>query len=310
VIADAVVEVDLDGPLDIALTVRLLRMGANDPAFRIEGGRVWQATWTPEGPVTVLAQSLAADRARLSAWGPGAGWAAERASEYFGVADRPGSFDVGTHPDPAARRSLQRFVDDQPGLRLGRAFSVFQVLADVVYQQRVTWGDACNAHAVLARRFGEPAPGPVELRLPPSAAVFASLPYYELHRAGVERRRAECIQRLAKRAKRLEALREQPLAEARRLLGAFPGVGPWTVEMVLGLALGDADALPLGDYHLPNVVAWILAREERAEDARMVELLEPYRGHRWRVVRLLVHGGAHAPRFGPRMPRTTRWDER
>jgi hypothetical protein len=34
----------------------------------------------------------------------------------------------------------------------------------------------------------------------------------------------------------------------------------------------------------------------------MLELLEPYRGHRARVIRLLAAAGIMAPRFGPRMP--------
>jgi hypothetical protein len=33
----------------------------------------------------------------------------------------------------------------------------------------------------------------------------------------------------------------------------------------------------------------------------MLELLEPFRGHRGRVCVLLAHGGLGAPRFGPRM---------
>ncbi len=32
----------------------------------------------------------------------------------------------------------------------------------------------------------------------------------------------------------------------------------------------------------------------------MLELLEPYHGHRGRVLRLLAAGGHRAPRFGPR----------
>jgi 3-methyladenine DNA glycosylase/8-oxoguanine DNA glycosylase len=67
-------------------------------------------------------------------------------------------------------------------------------------------------------------------------------------------------------------------------------------------AMGDPDAVPVGDYHLPSMVAWSLAGEPRADDARMLELLEPYRGHRGRVIRLLVAGGSAAPRRGPRMP--------
>ncbi|MDP9388413.1 MAG: DNA-3-methyladenine glycosylase 2 family protein, partial [Actinomycetota bacterium] len=81
---------------------------------------------------------------------------------------------------------------------------------------------------------------------------------------------------------------------------ALPGVGPWSAAKVGLVALGDADAVCVGDYHLPNQVAWALAGEPRAGDDRMLELLEPYRGHRGRVTRLLVAGGVRAPRYGPR----------
>jgi 3-methyladenine DNA glycosylase/8-oxoguanine DNA glycosylase len=67
------------------------------------------------------------------------------------------------------------------------------------------------------------------------------------------------------------------------------------------VALGDPDAVSEGDFHLPNLVAWNLAGEPRGTDERMLQLLEPYRGQRGRVQRLLEAGGTGAPRFGPRM---------
>ena len=67
---------------------------------------------------------------------------------------------------------------------------------------------------------------------------------------------------------------------------AVPGIGPWTAAEVGVRALGDADAVSVGDFHLPNLVAFALAGEPRGTDARMLELLEPYRGQRARVVRL------------------------
>ena len=66
-------------------------------------------------------------------------------------------------------------------------------------------------------------------------------------------------------------------------------------------ALGDPDAVSVGDFHLPNVVAFALAGEPRADDARMLELLEPWRGHRARVIRLLEASGIQAPKYGPRL---------
>ena len=91
-------------------------------------------------------------------------------------------------------------------------------------------------------------------------------------------------------------------AEARSRLTALPGVGPWSAAEVAFVALGDADAVSVGDYHLPSLVSFALAGEPRGDDARMLELLEPWRGHRGRVVRLLEAGGVSPPRYGPRMP--------
>ena len=91
-----------------------------------------------------------------------------------------------------------------------------------------------------------------------------------------------------------------PRDAAYRRLTAVPGIGPWTAAEVALRALGDADALSIGDFHLPNLVAFCLAGEHRGDDARMVALLEPWRGQRARVVRLLEASGLRPPAFGPR----------
>ena len=59
--------------------------------------------------------------------------------------------------------------------------------------------------------------------------------------------------------------------------------------------------MSVGDFHLKNVVAYALAGEPRADDARMLELLEPWRGERAKVIRLLELSGIAAPRYGPRL---------
>jgi 3-methyladenine DNA glycosylase/8-oxoguanine DNA glycosylase len=85
------------------------------------------------------------------------------------------------------------------------------------------------------------------------------------------------------------------------LLARVRGIGPWTVAEVTRVAYGDPDALSVGDYHIPSVVAWALVREPKADDARMLELLEPYRGQRGRIQRLLEVSGIYPPKRGPRM---------
>ena len=172
-----------------------------------------------------------------------------------------------------------------------------------ILEQKVTGQEAWRAWSGLVRVHGEPAPGPPEwrLRLAPSPATLAALPYYAYHPFGIERRRAELIRRVASRAAWFEAIVDLPLADAYARLTAVPGIGPWTAAEVGVRALGDPDAVSVGDFHLPSLVAFALAGEPRGDDARMLELLEPYRGQRALVVRLLELSGVRPSRRGPRL---------
>jgi 3-methyladenine DNA glycosylase/8-oxoguanine DNA glycosylase len=138
--------------------------------------------------------------------------------------------------------------------------------------------------------------------MPPSPDQLAELPYPMWHRLGVERRRAETVRGLCRRTARLRALEREHPAEARRVLECFPGVGPWTSNTVTLLALGDPDAVVVGDYHLPHLVAFTLTGRRRGTDEEMLEHLAPYRGQRARALRLLVLGGRRPPRRAPRAP--------
>jgi 3-methyladenine DNA glycosylase/8-oxoguanine DNA glycosylase len=183
---------------------------------------------------------------------------------------------------------------------MGRTERVFEALLPTILGQKVTVKEAKASYQRLVRRYGEPAPGPVELRLPPHPEQVAVLTYADLHPLGVERKRAATIIEAARRAKRLEAAVTMDAASADERIQAVRGIGPWTSAFVRGMALGDPDAVPVGDYHLPHTIAWALAREDRATDERMLELLEPYRGHRRRVMLLIKGAGISAPKYGPR----------
>ena len=58
--------------------------------------------------------------------------------------------------------------------------------------------------------------------------------------------------------------------------------------------------MPVYPGALKHHVSWCLEGEPRGTDARMLELLEPFRGHRGRVVTLLLAAGPRAPKRGPR----------
>jgi 3-methyladenine DNA glycosylase/8-oxoguanine DNA glycosylase len=283
--------------VSLRLTLGWLRRGRFDPSMRVGTDGVWRATRTPEGNATVLLVHAGAE-IRVQAWGPGAAWALDAAPELVGVHDR----DTGFRPEHPVLRDLHRRL---AGLRIARSKAVVEALVPSIIEQKVVGREARRAYAGLVRRFGERAPGPAGesgLFTPPSPRRLAELPYWAFHPFGVERRRADAVRRVASVAPRLEEAVALPPAEARRRLQAVPGVGAWTAAEVAIVALGDADAVSVGDFHLPNQVAWALAGEPRGDDARMLELLEPYRGHRGRVIRLLEAGGFTAPRYGPRLP--------
>ncbi len=170
----------------------------------------------------------------------------------------------------------------------------------VVLAQRVTGAKRSAVGAACAGRSARRRPGPADAPSSRPIRVLASQPYWWFHRFGVERSRAETLRRVARLDHHLEAASELPWADARRRLLAVAGVGPWTAAVVADVALGDPDVVPVGDYHLPHVVAHALAGEARATDARMLDLLAPYGDQRGRAVRFLMAAGAWAPKFGPR----------
>ncbi len=281
-----------DGPIDLRLTLGPLQTGREDPsvAFRPDG--FWLARRTAEGPATLRLRAEQ-DAILADAWGPGAALALEAAPGLAGLLDDPSAL-VPKHP--LVRELAGRFA----GLRLPRTGQLLPALLPAVTGQKVTVIEAHRAYRSLVRRLGEAAPGPLLLFLPPDPARLAALPYFEFHPLGLERRRAEVICRLGAEAGRIESWLALGPEEARTRLRTIPGVGPWTAAEATRAAFGDPDAVSLGDAHLPDLVAWALAREPRADDARMLELLAPYPGQRARVIRLLEVSAIKIPRFGPR----------
>ena len=282
--------VALPAPIDLRLTLGPIAHGGGDPTIRFAPDGIWRATRTPAGPATLRIRAADAGVA-IHAWGPGAAAAVEGAADLVGANDDPTALT-------AQHRLIGELVHRFPGLRLPRTNRPFEALLPAICEQKVAGVDARAAFRGIIAGHGEPAPGPGGLRLAPAAETLAALPYYAFHRFGLERRRADLIRRAAHLAPRIESASPE---EAYARLGAVPGIGPWTLAEVGRIAFGDPDALSVGDYHLPSLVAWALSRQPRADDARMLELLEPYRGQRGRVQRLLEASGIRAPRYGPRM---------
>jgi 3-methyladenine DNA glycosylase/8-oxoguanine DNA glycosylase len=279
--------IQLRRPLDLGRTLARTR-----PA-RVWASGVWRATRTPGGPGTERLW-LEGDRLHVEAWGPGADWLCENAPALVGELDDDSGFEP-RHP------LLQELWRRHRGVRIPRTQAVLEAAVPTILEQKVIGKQARHAYRRLLLELGEPAPGPLLLRLPPAPATLAATPYWAFHRWGVEQRRAAIIASAASHASRLEEAVAMAPADAQRRLTALPGMGPWTAAEIAVVALGDPDAVSVGDYHLPHLVSWALAGERRGSDERMLELLEPYRGHRARVVQLLELAAIAAPRRGPRM---------
>jgi 3-methyladenine DNA glycosylase/8-oxoguanine DNA glycosylase len=291
---DAQAIVETAGPIDLRMSLAPLAHGRGDPTIRLEPWGAWRATRTPEGPATTRIVGRGTS-VTVAAWGPGAGWVTGHAADLVGANDQPQAL-IPHHP------VIAELVHRLPGLRLPASQRPFDALLPAICEQKITGVEARAVYRAIIRAHGEPAPGPGRLRLLPDPALLAELPYFAFHRLGLERRRAELIRHCASLAPRLDQLTAPQVAT---LLARVRGIGPWTVAEVVRVAYGDPDAISVGDYHIPSVVAWALAGEAKADDARMLELVEPYRGQRGRVQRLLEVSGIYPPKRGPRMPSRT-----
>jgi 3-methyladenine DNA glycosylase/8-oxoguanine DNA glycosylase len=277
---------------DLPMRLRWYVAGRHDPTTRLGPGAFARAMWTPDGAATVLA-SWGDGTFAVRAWGPGA----ERGrSTVAAMAALDGRAALLPDVHPLVTESARR----HRGLWAGASGDLYHALLPTIIEQRITSGAAKRQWRQLCERLGEPAPGPLALLLPPRPEVLAGRPPWWFHPFGIETKRARALVAVAEVADRLWDWARRPPAEVAGLLSLVRGVGPWTIGSVLGPACGDEDAVAVGDYHLPDLVAWNLAGEARADDARMLSLLEPYRGQRGRVIRLVALLGRHAPAFGPR----------
>jgi 3-methyladenine DNA glycosylase/8-oxoguanine DNA glycosylase len=299
--------------LDLDATVSVLRRGCGDPAVRRDAeGAWWWATRTPCGPALLRLRAAAPEGAVLArAWGEGAPWVLEGVPELLGE-DQDES---GLRPRPEHVRLVAAWRA-HPGVRVPRTRAVFEALAGAAVEQVVTIGEARRAWRDLLVRFGEPAPGPAAapggpaagMRVPPSPRQWAAIPSWEWLRAGVEERRRRVVQVAARSASGLERTVLLPPERVEPALRTLPGVGVWTAAEVRHRAHGDPDAFSFADYHVAKDVSWALTGEV-LDDAGCAEVIECYRGQRFRVQRLLQLAGCSRPRRGPRtaLPRHTPW---
>jgi 3-methyladenine DNA glycosylase/8-oxoguanine DNA glycosylase len=276
------------------------RRGGGDPTYRVLSDRTHaRGIRTPQGVATLaVAVDPGSAEVHARAWGPGADWALDRLPRMLGADDNPEGFEP---PAPLAEvwRRHRHW-------RLGATDLVMESLVPTIIEQKVTGQEAFAAFRRLVRRYGERAPGPstFDLWVQPDPATLRGIPSWEWLRLPVDGGRSRPLLMAARVATSLERAGGMSHEEFDRRLRSLPGIGVWTSAEVRSTALGDADAVSFGDYHVAKDVGWALVGEA-VDDDRLAELLEPYRPHRHRVQRLVELAGLGRPRRAPRMaPRT------
>lgn len=305
--ADASVRWHTGGPLNLQQTLGTLMRGNGDPSVSVRPHDFWMAFATADGPatlrLTVLGSGLetAVD---AQAWGPGADSAISSVPALLGSGDDWSGFD-----DADFQATLPRMVRDarrrNPAVRLPTTGRVVDSLVPTILEQKVTTIEARRGYRYLMYRYGTEAPSagrlaPSGLLVPPSAAQWLAVPSWEWHKAGVGPQRSATVMRALRSAVALERLAALSAAEAGAKMQAIPGIGIWTAAEVVQRTHGCPDSIAIGDYHLASYVGYALTGR-KTDDAGMIALLEPWRGHRQRVVRMLGLSGFRKPAFGPRM---------
>ena len=273
-------------PFDMHRTLRMLEVGG-----RADDGTWWWASHTELG-IGTLCISRTIGGVEATAWGDGAPLLMDRLPALMGADDASQLVDIPERAAPILRETR--------GVRLGATGDVHAALVKAVLGQVVTTKEASTSLRGLTSAHGQIAPGPRLLRTGPSSDVLSHLTYEELHRFGIERRRAGILIEVSRRAKRMNEILSMQKSAAYERLMAVRGIGEWSAGSVMGPAWGDKDAVPVGDYHIRNDVAWVLAGRDRGTDDDMLKLLEPFRPERRRLLVAIKLEGVHAPRYGPK----------
>src|SRR3954454_19376220 len=293
-------------PVDLAATLGPLRRGGGDPTFLIDpSGALWRAVLTPDGPGT---QRLAVRRdgaVEVRAYGVGAAWLLETLPTLLGADDDSWvEWDIRVRASdvPPIVRAAWR---SHPGWRMPRTLRVWESLAPSVLEQKVTGNEARFAWRHLVLAHGTPAPGPADvvprgLTVPPNPLAWQRIPSWEWHHARVGPERSRTVVTAAARAAAVERTLALAFVDADLALRSLPGVGVWTSAEVRQRAYGDPDAVSVGDAHVGAHVVYALTGSMDGTDEEMLELLEPFVGHRHRVVRMIELAGVSRPRRGPR----------
>jgi DNA-3-methyladenine glycosylase II len=158
----------------------------------------------------------------------------------------------------------------------------FATLTFIILEQQVSLASARAAFERLTAATGE---------LTPQA--FLRLDDRELLAIGFSRQKTRYVRGLSAAILAgeldLEAVQRLDDDKARAALTDLTGVGPWTADIYLLLALGRPDVWPTGDLALVTAVQHVKRLADRPSGDELTTLAEPWRPWRSVAARLFWH---------------------
>jgi DNA-3-methyladenine glycosylase II len=146
-------------------------------------------------------------------------------------------------------------------------------------------------HTVISQQISVKAADSIGLRLREAAgrngltpAAILKLSDGQLRAAGLSAAKQRSIRTIAARIAEgtldLAALTGQSDADVFTTLRQVPGLGPWSVDMVLIFGLGRPDILPVGDFGLRMGVKEVYELPALPSPGELEELSQPWRPYR------------------------------
>ena len=149
-------------------------------------------------------------------------------------------------------------VPAREGIRVPGGIDGFETAVRVILGQQVTLAAARTLTRRLVERFGVPieTPWPELNRLFPSAQAIADATPDAIGSLGIVRQRVGALQALGREVHsgRITLHRGAPLAATLAALGALPGIGEWTLQLIAMRALAWPDAFLSTDVGVLNAL--------------------------------------------------------
>jgi DNA-3-methyladenine glycosylase II len=158
----------------------------------------------------------------------------------------------------------------------------FETLIRIVLEQQVSLDSGRAAFERLARAAASTSP-----------SAIAELDEAGVRAAGITRQKARYLVTLGRAVAAgeldLDAIAQQPDATARASLTAMLGIGRWTADVYLLLALRRPDIWPAGDIALASGAQEVLGLATRPGQDELTAIAERWRPWRAVAARLLWH---------------------